>query len=241
VDAPAVTIEAREQLDWLRERVLNVVGHELRTPVTTIRGLADALAGTEDPVARSELLTALRRHAARLERLLDDLLGAAGVTTSLPVGPAAAIDVGATVRSAWVELGGAPGRLAVDADATAVVSARPQSVQRVLAAVLGNAVAYGDGVTTVGVERSGGAIVTVVDSPGPDLPDEDIRFATEAFWRGERAVTTVPGLGLGLAVARSLAEHERGRLDVVAKPGGGVRTTISLPAAGGESAAGGGL
>jgi signal transduction histidine kinase len=97
--------------------------------------------------------------------------------------------------------------------------------------VLRNAVNLGDGSATVDSCRDDGMIAVGVDSPGPPLPDEDIRFAVEPFWRGERAVTSTPGLGLGLAVARALAEHEGGTLTVEALAGGGLRTTIGLPAA----------
>ncbi|HYD08645.1 MAG TPA: histidine kinase dimerization/phospho-acceptor domain-containing protein, partial [Acidimicrobiales bacterium] len=71
-----------EALDLLRRRVVNVVGHELRTPVTIVRGLAESLAVANDDVAREQLIAALVRSSARLEGLVDELLLAAGVSTA---------------------------------------------------------------------------------------------------------------------------------------------------------------
>src|SRR5436190_16625171 len=77
---------ARElaELEAIRRRVVNVVGHALRTPVTTIAGMASALATTTDAETRSALVEGLVRNARRVEGLLDDLLIASGVTTALP-------------------------------------------------------------------------------------------------------------------------------------------------------------
>lgn len=217
-------------LMWIRERVVNVVGHELRTPASTIRGLADTLAVASDPERAAELIAALQRHSARLERLVDDLLAAAGVTASLPVGSPVPVEVAPVISAAWRGAGGEPERLVVALGPT-TVTARPRSVRRILEHVLANAVTFSTGPTTVATRPDGALVVVQVDSPGPELASEDVRFATEMFWRGERAVTALPGLGLGLAVARALAEHESGRVDVDALDGGGMRTSILLPAA----------
>jgi signal transduction histidine kinase len=85
---------------------------------------------------------------------------------------------------------------------------------------------------TVTIRRDGDrdTVRVVVDSPGAPLPAEDLRYALQPFWRGERAVTTAPGLGLGLTIARILAEHERGTLRIAGREGGGLLTSIELPA-----------
>lgn len=147
----------------LRRRVLNVVGHELRTPVTTLRGPADALEGAGTDTERVQLADALVRSARRLESLVDDLLVAMGVTT---------------------------------------------------------------------VSSEDDRVVVSVSSPGPDLPDADLAMATEPFYRRERAVTLVPGLGLGLAVARAraLVDHAGGSLRLARRAGGGTTTIVEVPA-----------
>jgi signal transduction histidine kinase len=224
--------EPGRDLEWVRSRVLHVVGHELRTPVTTIRGLTDALVATEagcEVEAHAEIVGALQRNARRLEGLVDDLLTAANVTTSLPVGDPRPIPLGETVRQAWTEVG--RGSLALeDRDATKGL-ARPLSARRIVSHVLDNAAKYGTPPVTVRVYVAGAVVRVDVDSPGAELPPEDLAYATEPFWRGERAVTTAPGLGLGLTVAETLAAHEGGGLLLKARDGGGLVTVLEFPAA----------
>jgi len=210
--------------EWVERRAINVLGHELRTPVTTVRGLAELLAAGVEPDLQAELVDRLLRNARRLEGLVDDLLAAAEVTTALPVGPAGPVDVADQVRALWP----GPG---LDVVGDEVLWVRDLSVRRILGAAFDNARAYGSLPVTVTVSRDDHQVRTVVDSPGPRLPPEDVRLAVEPFWRGERAVTTAPGLGVGLTVARILAEHEGGRLWVEERPEGGLLTLFELPAA----------
>jgi light-regulated signal transduction histidine kinase (bacteriophytochrome) len=108
-----------DDLDLLSRRVVNVIGHELRTPVTTIRGLAESLAETPGDAA---LTAALVRSAVRLERLVDDLLLASAVFTASPVGDAIDIDLASAVRDA-----GWPAAI----EGSATTHARANSVARV--------------------------------------------------------------------------------------------------------------
>jgi two-component system sensor histidine kinase KdpD len=221
---------AARDLEWIRQRVLNVVGHELRTPTAAIRGLAESLAHGDDPAAAPALVEALVRNARRLEHLVDDLLAASGVTVSLPSEPAAPVLLGDSVRAAWAEAGGSVDAIQLDGEAV-VGFARPTSMQRILFQVMDNAAKYGEGPVVVRLSTADTWVRVEVDAPGPVLPEEDIRYALEMFWRGERAVTSSWGLGIGLGVASLLAEHESGHLRVTAGPAGGMTTTLEIPAA----------
>ncbi|HZQ85222.1 MAG TPA: HAMP domain-containing sensor histidine kinase [Acidimicrobiales bacterium] len=211
--------------EWLEQRALNVIGHELRTPASTVRGLSEVFAAGVDPTERPDLADALVRNARRLEGLVDDLLTATAVWPALPVGDASRVDIVNQVVLLWPDDDG----LAIDGAGSA--RARPTSLARIVGAVLDNARTYGKRPVTVSVAARGGRVLTSFDSPGPVLPAEDVRLALEPFWRGERAVTSSPGLGLGLTVARVLADHEGGRLWVEGRRGGGMLTHLELPAA----------
>ena len=220
-DASYADLSANE-LDLLRRRVVNVVGHELRTPVTTVRGLAESLIEAGDDRTRSELATALVRSAIRLERLVDDLLLASGVFTASPVGEAAPVDLAdAITRAGWPA--------AVEGRATAL--ARAAAVDRILDPIVDNARRHGEPLEVRLGETDDRALVDV-ESTGPELAEGDATLLCEPFFRGEKAVMTAPGLGLGLAIARTIARAEGGDVHAHPRVGGGLVVRIELPRAG---------
>src|SRR3954470_19786016 len=132
---------ALADVDAVRRRVVNVVGHVLRTPTTTIAGMAAALQSTDDETTRVELVRGIARNAGRLEELLDELLIASGVNTALPVVDAVPIPVRPAIERAWESVGG-QGPVDVDGpDVDAV--ARPPALAKILTALLDNALKYG--------------------------------------------------------------------------------------------------
>ena len=220
-------------VDAIRRRVVNVVGHALRTPVTTLCGLADEMAQTDDPAVRTELQVAVQRNAAIVERLLDDLLIASGVSTALPVDEPSLVELGDAVWTAWRTLGH-DRELVLEGDRELTVSARRTAVERALALLLDNHAKYGDGPIEVGLVREGaGAVVTM--SASGDLPsDLEQPLLFELFYRGEHAVMRAPGLGIGLSVARALLEADGGTLSL-RMAGDGVVSRIELAASAGTT------
>ena len=217
------------ELDALRRRVLNVIPHALRTPITTFRGLSEALATATDAEIRDEIGPALRRLAAQAEHLLDDLLIAAGYTTALPTAAVRPTDVEPVVRTVWRELGGDEADLEITGAGARAVAAPEGSLFKVLVHVLDNAHKYGEGVVRVAIQDAGDAVAIEVATSG-DTP-ADLSMFAEPFYRGEAAVMRSAGLGVGLTVARALAEQAGGTLTVGEGEGGGVSCRIELPAA----------
>lgn len=215
---------SREDLDLLRRRVLNVIGHELRTPVSTLAGLAEQLETCTDEATKVELVAAIARNARRLDRLVEDLLLAAAVETVIPVGPREAVDLVAAARSAW------DGPVEPTFLGAATAKVRPAVAHQALAVLLENATVHGAPPIVVRASVEGADAVVEVESGGPSLPAADIELAAEAFYRGERAVTTAAGLGLGLAIARTLARSEGGDVTLRAGTDGGVVARLELPA-----------
>jgi two-component system phosphate regulon sensor histidine kinase PhoR len=225
------------ELDMLRRRVLNVIPHALRTPVITCRGLAEALSVASEEEIRREVAPALQRNAALAERLLDDMLLAAGITTALPTESATPALVVATARRVWAEVAGerpleVEGGGGDDGDDDDVSVRVPgDSLERILHHVLDNAAKYGADPTVLRVGRpaSQGMVSIEVESQGAGTAEvTDIGLVTEPFYRGERAVTQVAGLGVGLPVARALAVHAGGSLQVSRGEGGGLVVTVEL-------------
>lgn len=213
-------------VDLLRRRVLNVVGHELRTPVSTLAGLASELETCDDDRVRAELVVAVARNARRLDRLVRDLLLAASIETVVPTDPPERIDLLAMARVV------ATGPAAeAEHRGSAIALARPAAVRRAMSAILENASLYGTPPIVLTGEQVNGTAAVEVASGGPPMGPDELRLAVEAFFRGERAVTTSPGLGLGLALARTLARADGGDVVVRAGDGGGMVARLELPAA----------
>lgn len=216
-----------------RREFLADVAHELRTPVTSIRGYADLLTrGHVDDDTRAEFLETIRRNAVRIGTLVDDLLelealeagkGPPLVRAPVALGPlvervlgtlrARATEAGATVTTTL-----APG-LTVAADADAV--------ERIALNLLDNALRHGGaGVTvTVAGERVGDRGRLIVRDDGPGVPVEHRARIFDRFVRGS-AGRERQGSGLGLAIARELASAMGGSLTL----DGGSTFVLDLPA-----------
>ncbi len=219
---------ALDALDLARRRFVNVVGHELRTPVTTLRGLCEQLAGATDAELR-ELTPAILRSARRVEALVDDLLLASDITTALPVGEPEPVDLVASAQATWDAFEGEDD-LRLDGVTEAVVDFRPGAAEQLLERVLDNAHRYGSPPYAFESSVAGGRVTLTVSSEGADLAPDDVHLAFELFYRGEAAVTSAPGFGLGLPVARAIARQHGGDLQIEPRPGGGLDVIVDLPA-----------
>ncbi len=214
--------------------------HELRSPLTRLR--------TEIEVAlrRPRVAEEYRRvletgldELERLARLTHDLLTLArldaGEGHEVPLVPAPLAPLLAAVRERFLRAAEARGVEIVLAPLPPiVVRALPAVVEIVLANVLDNAVKFSPpgGLVTVGATESGDdAVVTIADR-GPGIPAEELPRVFERFFRGRAPrATTVSGVGLGLAIARTLAERQHGSIAIASEPGHGTTVTVRFPLA----------
>lgn len=219
-----MTAPGPETLDYVRDRVIHVVGHELRTPVTTVRGLAELMDSASDAELRETLLPALLRNARRTERLLDDLLLAAEVGTVRPTDDAVVVDLADVITE---QTAGAD--LRVEGWPDGRVLGHRDSIHRAVGHLVKNAEHYSDGPPWMRFESDSQTITIVVGTPVESrIRDLDLVF--ELFFRGEIAVTRAPGLGVGLAAAKALAQLDGGDVTIV-QNSGVVETRLQLPRA----------
>lgn len=219
---------ALDALDLARRRFVNVVGHELRTPVTTLRGLSEELLNANEAELQ-ELAPAIVRSARRVEALLDDLLLATDIITALPVGDPEPVDLVASAQATWdaLEVGE---DLNLTGATEAVSALRMGAADTLVERVLDNARRYGEPPFALDTVVEDGRVRLTVSSEGAELNPDDVHLAFELFYRGEGAVTSAPGFGLGLSVARALALQHDGNLSIEPRPGGGLDVIIDLPA-----------
>jgi two-component system, OmpR family, sensor kinase len=208
-----------EQAREAERRFVADASHELRTPLTALRGNAAYIA---QHGADSEVLADIEGDAARLARLIDELLALAREDAG---GPRRA----EPVRLDRLALAYADGRVTVEAPDPVTVRGDPDALARALGNLVDNALLHGPegGAVRIAVrEELGRALVTVSDD-GPGLSGEDAERAFERFWRANRPDRPA-GAGLGLAIVRATAERHGGSVSVA-----GATFTLDLPVANG--------
>jgi signal transduction histidine kinase len=188
-----------------RERAFSAdASHQLRTPLTGLRlGLETAL--DLPPEQHRAAMAAAIESADRLERTVEDLLALARDSPHAGA-PLPVAELVADWTAAWAPvLGGCARELRLEVGpGLPVSSASPAAVRQVVDVLLDNAVSHGAGTVTLAVRDAAGAVAIDVGDEGAGPPDPEEIFRR----RGEAAV----GHGIGLALARSLAEAEGGRL-----------------------------
>jgi two-component system, OmpR family, sensor kinase len=205
-------------------RFLADASHELRTPVTTLRGNIEYAArhGADD-----EVLADLQRDAVRLSRLVDDLLVLEREGSAPDVVPLALDELAA---DAVRDHATGDGRLRLGALAHVEVTGDEDALRRALGNLIENALVHGpaDGAVEVTLTRNGGCARLSVRDDGPGPAPEERERVFERFWRGAGAGER-PGSGLGLSIVAAIAERHGGSVEV-----DGSTFTLTLPVAGGR-------
>ncbi|MEZ5416793.1 MAG: ATP-binding protein [Vicinamibacterales bacterium] len=226
-----------KRTDQIRRDFVANVSHELRTPLTAIRGYADALVDdSDDPEARQKFLQIIQRHAARMERLVKDLLRLALLEAGKEGLDCAPTDVAALIQGVVDDITPAAAargvRFTVNADGAtrgAVIDAA--KTHDILRNLVENASVYTRDGDTVQVTATldGGVLHLAVADHGPGIPPEDLDRVFERFYRVDKSRGRPGGTGLGLAIVRHLAELHGGSVAVANVPGGGARFDVRLP------------
>ncbi|MGE5132389.1 MAG: sensor histidine kinase [Gemmatimonadota bacterium] len=218
--------------DELRRALVADTAHELRTPVTILRGATEELLdGLAQPTAGR--LTSLHDEILRLERLVDDLSTLAAAQSAALTLERAPADLAKLAAQAADAL--APqfsdAALHLDTDLTPVtVTGDPARLTQIITNLLTNAVKFTPpgGRVTLTTRRAGaGAQLTVTDT-GPGIPPDELPHIFQRFWRGSAAAGRA-GTDIGLAVAAELAAAHGGTITAASPPGGGTTFTLTLP------------
>ena len=230
--AEAEHAEALREADRLKDVLLASVSHDLRTPLTTIKALAHsaALRGERDAGVIEE-------QADRLGRMVSDLLDLSRIRSGafpLQLEPNTAEDlIGAVARQVGGLLDGRRLATVLDLDQPALVG-RFDFVQslRVLTNLVENAIRYGppNEPIELGARRENGFLTFTVADRGPGVPADDRERIFEPFYRAADALPDAGHAGLGLSIARRLAEVQGGSVLYDARPGGGSVFALRLPA-----------
>ena len=218
------------------------VAHEIKNPLASLRSALDSLSKVEDPKLRRQLVDIASHDVRRLDRLVTEIADASRVEAEMSRTAFELIDMDellANVLEARSERGQNDGRtvtLRREGYEPALVMGVPMRLERVIANLLDNAVSFSppDGAIEVTVFANGGRVETIVCDHGPGIPESE-REKVFARFHSVRPEAESFGnhSGLGLAIARTIAEAHEGTLSVCDRADGepGACLVLDLPSA----------
>ena len=219
-----------------REAFVDVISHELRTPITTIMGLAQILARpgrADDEASRAALLEDVRSESERLHRLVEDLLVLSRIERGRlevepePLEPRRLLE--RAVAHEARELTSITVQTDLEPDLP-IVAGEATYIEQIVRNLLGNAAKYSPSGTQVVVsarKREGQVEVRVSDN-GPGIPVASLERVFELFYRDPESARAVAGSGIGLFVCATLIEAMGGRIWASRRPEGGSEFGFTL-------------
>jgi two-component system sensor histidine kinase KdpD len=218
----------------LRNSVLAAISHDIRTPLTALVGLSDALARKIAGTDAGNDAAAVRDQARRTAQMVDKLLDMARLEAGQvkPRKEWQSLDelVGSALRMLEHALEGRRVEVSIPADVP-LVSCDGALIERVLVNLLENAAKYTPPPSPIGIvaRKVDDVIEVAVEDRGPGLPRgrEDAMF--EKFTRGDPE-SSIPGVGLGLAICRAIVSAHGGSIRALNRDDGGARFVFTLPA-----------
>ncbi|MGE5089882.1 MAG: two-component system sensor histidine kinase KdpD [Candidatus Levyibacteriota bacterium] len=218
----------------LRNSVLAAISHDLRTPLTALVGLSDALAREIDGGRGADDALALREQATRTAQLVDKLLEMARLQAGRIELHQDWQSLEELVGSALQSLKGALSGRAIDValpPELPLVRCDGVLIERVIVNLLENAAKHTPPGTPIRIAGSqvDGTVEVAVEDRGPGLPPGREAAIFDMFTRGQPE-SVVPGIGLGLAICRTIVEAHGGSIRAENREGGGARFVFILPA-----------
>jgi len=234
------TAQELGQLNKMKDEFLATVSHELKTPLTTIKGFVSViLSGEVGPLneQQTNFLNVTDQSVNRLTSLITNLLDLSrlGGKVEMELGR---VDLAELVRVSVSTMLLKARESSVDLRNEAPkglppVNADTRWISQVIDNLVINAIKYsgkGAQVKVTGVEK-GEVVVVCVEDNGPGIPAEEQKLVFDKFYRGRTSVNQVPGTGLGLAISKSVVEKHGGKIWLESKPGKGCKFCFALPVA----------
>ncbi len=229
--------EAMRKSEELKSVMIDALAHELKTPLTAIEAAADILhAGRVSPAQHDDLINVVQQEAQRLRRLMGEAIHLARIEAKRlnlerQPEPAAAI-VHAAIQSLGPLAASHPIQVEIAADEPSVMADLELAVQ-MIKQLLDNALKYSPAgkPVTVSVAEENGLVSIAVRDEGQGLTDLEQSRVFDKFYRGRADHQGIHGTGMGLAIAREIAEAHGGAIRVECQLGHGCRFTVTLPAA----------
>ncbi|GGJ28306.1 sensor histidine kinase [Streptomyces brasiliensis] len=225
----------RQELEQMRRSLVSDVAHELRTPLSNVRGWLEAVEDGVVPADKS-LVSSLLEEAMLLQHIIDDLrdLSAAdaGALELHPEDVDAAALLAQVARAQQGSAGSAGVELRVRAGKGPRLHADPVRLRQAIGNLVSNAVRHtpAGGTVTLSTHVEGDEVVFSVEDTGSGISAEDLPKIFDRFWRAEKSRSRQGGgSGLGLSIVRKLAEAHGGTVHASSVPGEGSVFSLRLP------------
>jgi two-component system sensor histidine kinase BaeS len=216
----------------LERQFLMSVSHDLRTPLTSIRGFAEAITdGTAAEPARAARV--ISSEAGRLERLVGDLLDLAKLDArrfSFDLRPVDVCEVVADTAAGF-ERAAADASVGLEVDVPdhpLIASVDPDRLAQVVANLVENALKFASSHIDVTARAEGDGVLIAVTDDGPGIPVDDVPHVFERLYQSDRTPARQVGSGLGLAIVAELVDAMGGRVGAEPVAGGGTRLAVRL-------------
>jgi K+-sensing histidine kinase KdpD len=236
-EAERRTVDELRRLSALRADFVSLVSHELRSPMATVIGSARTLQARWrelTPEQRESFLALIADETSRLASLIGDVLDTSRIEAGTFTYTFEDVDIDVLVHDVVSAIGVGQDEVALRAqisESLPTIRGDAERLRQVLANLIENAVKYspaGESVDVLATASNARVQVSVTDH-GPGIPLEDHGLIFEKFGRA-RSGKGMPGTGLGLFIARSIAEAHGGSLEVQSIPDHGATFTLTLPA-----------
>ncbi|MEO6396512.1 MAG: ATP-binding protein [Devosia sp.] len=238
----AVTLRSlseQKRVESLRSDFIANASHELRTPLTSLVGFIDTLLGpaANDEEARTRFLGIMRQQAARMSKLIDDLLSLSRIEMRQHLRPTGSVELGALLREVaeGLETQAKEAGVAIEitSEAAATIGGDREELYEVFENLIDNAIKYGgEGgkvEVALGPGRSGFEYLVSVTDHGAGIAPEHVPRLTERFYRVDaESSRKKKGTGLGLAIVKHILNRHRGRMVIHSRPGDGTQVEVLL-------------
>ncbi len=229
-------VTRESEAERMRSALISSVSHELRSPLTAIKGYTDTMldGGPWDDDSEREFLEIVRQSADKLSILVENLLDAAKAeakTWSLDPEPVRVERIAQQVVTQRSLLSPDHALECVVEPDLPLVNADPMRVEQIITNLIDNAIKYSPGGGPVNVRvADGDALVVSVSDTGIGITSEDAEHLFERFYRVDSdQVRRAKGVGLGLFICKSLVEAQGGHIWVESRPDGGSTFSFTLP------------
>jgi len=228
------------KLENIRRDFVANVSHELKTPITSIRGFVETLRhGIDDPAKTQEFLAIVEKQAGRLQSIIEDLLMLSEIeqqadAAEIPMQPLSIRSVlHSAVTMCQTKANDSEVELTLDCGDAFEIRGNSRLLEQAVTNLLDNAIKYSrGGRVTVSAERDVDELIVRVSDTGCGIEEEHLPRLFERFYRVDKARSrNLGGTGLGLAIVKHIVQAHKGHVEVESTPGEGSTFSIHLPAA----------